>query len=218
MPENPVEESENTAHNPQSDIGVLLNRTIHHLPALFPARSWFKKDRTKICLVPSVRTPFRVPLSEREGLFSPGENRLDIPMHASKIFRARIQNLPELVLFLEGVLKEAETREGESFDILLAADEIFTNIASYAYGEGSGEVEIALTINDDSITIIFTDSGIPFNPLSLQSPDITRGIDERKIGGLGIHLVREIMDAVSYLRKDGKNILTIEKKREKMGR
>ncbi len=131
---------------------------------------------------------------------------------------AEIQNLPELALFLEGLLKEAGNLEEESFDIQLAADEIFTNIASYAYGEGSGEVEIALSINDDSITITFTDSGTPFNPLSLPSPDTTRGIDERKIGGLGIYLVREMMDAASYLRENGKNILSIEKKRVKMSR
>ncbi len=133
-------------------------------------------------------------------------------MHASRIFGAGIQNLPELVLFLEEVLEETGTLEEESFDIQLAADEIFTNIASYAYGEGSGEVEIAVSINEDSITITFTDSGIPFNPLSLPAPDITRGTDERKIGGLGIYLVRELMDTVSYLRENGKNILTIQKR------
>jgi Anti-sigma regulatory factor (Ser/Thr protein kinase) len=136
-------------------------------------------------------------------------------MLASRIFNAEIQNLPELVLFLEGLLKEAGTLEEESFDIQLAADEIFTNIANYAYGKGDGEVEIALFVQDDLITITFTDSGIPFNPLTLPTPDITLGIDERKIGGLGIHLVRELMDTTSYLRENGKNILTIEKRRVK---
>ncbi|HIJ07146.1 ATP-binding protein [Methanocalculus sp.] len=138
---------------------------------------------------------------------------MDIPMRVSRTFKAEIQSLPELVIFLEKVLEEAGTLEEESFDIQLAADEIFINIASYAYGEGEGEVEVAVSIQDDSIMITFTDSGIPFNPLSLPSPDTTLGIDERRIGGLGIHLVRELMDTFTYQRQDTKNILLIEKKR-----
>ncbi|MCQ1539206.1 ATP-binding protein [Methanocalculus taiwanensis] len=135
-------------------------------------------------------------------------------MFVSRSFQADIDLLPDMTAFLEASLEEAGAGPKESFDLQLSADEIFTNISLYAYQEKVGEVEITISSTEDAITITFTDSGTPFNPLSLPQPDITLGIDERKIGGLGIHLVRELMDTVTYQRRDEKNILFIEKHRE----
>ncbi len=136
-------------------------------------------------------------------------------MLASRLFPAEIEFLPNLVAFLEAALEESGAGPKEIFDIELAADEIFTNIASYAYGKEKGEVEVTITSDEHSIIISLIDSGAPFNPLSLPSPDTTLGIDDRKIGGLGIHLVRKLMDNVTYMQENGRNILTLEKKRGK---
>lgn len=135
-------------------------------------------------------------------------------MLVSRSFQADIDLLPDLTTYLEATLEEAGAGPKEIFDLQLSADEIFTNISLYAYQESVGAVEITISSTEDSITITFTDSGRPFDPLSLPPPDITLGIDERKIGGLGIYLVRELMDTVTYQRRDEKNILVIEKQRE----
>ena len=94
-----------------------------------------------------------------------------------------------------------------------AIDELYGNIASYAYGEENGEVTVI--IEGDStpgaVSISFQDEGKPFNPLESREPDITLPARERKIGGLGIFMVKKSMDDVRYEYRDGKNILTIRK-------
>ena len=97
--------------------------------------------------------------------------------------------------------------------IELAIEEIFVNIASYAYPSGSGDVTITADVSGvpKTLTVAFQDSGTPFDPLAKEDPDITLPIEQRRIGGLGIFLVKEYMDDVSYRYADGKNILTIKK-------
>ena len=98
--------------------------------------------------------------------------------------------------------------------ILIASEEVYVNIAHYAYGGKPGEakVEIDITPDPKSVKLVFIDKGIPYDPLKKEDPDITLSADERSIGGLGIFFVKEIMDKVKYEYKDGCNILTIEKK------
>ncbi len=132
-------------------------------------------------------------------------------VYVKGIFRADIQSLPEMVLFLEESLGSTGLSPTEAFDLQLAADEIFTNIASYAYGSESGSVSIEVIRDATTVVITFTDSGMPFDPESLPTPDISSGIEDRAIGGLGIHLARQLTDRLSYRRDDGRNILTIEK-------
>ncbi len=93
----------------------------------------------------------------------------------------------------------------------IAADEIFSNIARYAYYPETGEAIVRICVDDD-ITVEFEDCGIAYNPLSAQSPDITLSADEREIGGLGLFMVKNLMDSVEYKRAANKNILTIKKK------
>ena len=99
-------------------------------------------------------------------------------------------------------------------EILIAAEEIFVNIASYAYKPAEeGYVKLTVSVENRAKVIIqFEDSGLPFNPLEVQTPDLDAPIMERKIGGLGIHYVRNLMDEVRYLYADGMNNLTISKK------
>ena len=87
-----------------------------------------------------------------------------------------------------------------------------TNVIMYAYPEGTdGLVDIEAIIRKDSLSFVISDSGQPFDPTASPDADISLGVTERPIGGLGIYLVRNIMDSVSYERADGKNILTMTK-------
>ena len=102
------------------------------------------------------------------------------------------------------------------YKIDVAAEEIFVNIAHYAYkdklpeGE-TGTVWLSCTMDEDMLCIIFRDTGIPFNPLDREDPDITLSAQERKIGGLGIFLTKKYMDSVEYSYTNGENVLTMKK-------
>ncbi len=104
--------------------------------------------------------------------------------------------------------------EGELVNkVALASEEILVNIINYAYPESSGDLSIECRKNDNKqgVTVIFTDRGISFDPLAKLDPDITKPVEEREIGGLGIFMVKKLMDNVKYERIDDKNILTIRK-------
>ena len=92
--------------------------------------------------------------------------------------------------------------------ISIAVDEIFANIARYAYHPATGAATVRITVAED-VTIEFEDQGMAYNPLTAGEPDITLSVEEREIGGLGIYLVKNLMDSVEYRREDGKNILVI---------
>lgn len=96
--------------------------------------------------------------------------------------------------------------------INLVCEEIVVNIVSYAYPDNKNEYLQVIIQNDGiNLTIRFIDSGIPFNPLNAKDPDINLPLEERAIGGLGIYLVKQLMDDVTYEYTDKKNILTIQK-------
>lgn len=98
------------------------------------------------------------------------------------------------------------------FTLRLALEELVVNVVNYAYGEGGdGPLEVSVERREDSIVMTFADEGVAFNPLERETPDITLPLDERPIGGLGIFLVRELMDDVAYHREGQRNILTIKK-------
>lgn len=97
--------------------------------------------------------------------------------------------------------------------ILLCVDELMSNIAKYAYKEDCGNVTVGIEIQEkrNEFVAVFKDNGIAFNPLEASEPETCADLESRKIGGLGIYLVKKSMDEVSYRRKDGQNILTIKK-------
>lgn len=123
------------------------------------------------------------------------------------------EKLPEVISFIDQHLEKAGCSMGTQIKIETAAEEIFINIASYAYGTGKGEVVICLNFEKSpkAMLLTFIDRGVPFDPLAKEDPDITLKAEDRKIGGLGIYMVRKTMDEVSYKYEDGQNILTIKK-------
>lgn len=99
-------------------------------------------------------------------------------------------------------------------EVLIAVEEIYINIASYAYGGNPGEALVQMEVTQDPkvCRVTFRDKGIPYNPLEREDPDTTLSVEERQIGGLGIYMVKQSMDKVEYEYRDGCNILTIEKR------
>ena len=91
----------------------------------------------------------------------------------------------------------------------LAVEEIVVNICSYAYEIPPGEVTVRLKESDQALEADFLDNGVPFDPLAVEEPDVTRPLEERQKGGLGILLVRRVMDEVHYRREAGRNVLRV---------
>lgn len=126
---------------------------------------------------------------------------------------AQVARLSDVLSFIEQNLEEAGFTFKDVMQINLAVEEIFVNVASYAYPDGDGSAEIIIDIEETplSATIKVIDSGIPFNPLEHEDPDVTLKAEDRGIGGLGIYLTKKTMDSVSYSYENGKNILTMTK-------
>ena len=99
------------------------------------------------------------------------------------------------------------------YQINLALDEIVSNVIHYAWKDDSEQqLHVRVSRMENELTVEVEDDGGPFNPLEVSAPDITRPLEDRPIGGLGIHLVRQIMDSMEYRRHDGRNLLTMKKK------
>lgn len=126
---------------------------------------------------------------------------------------ARTENLNQVMAFVDESLEEAGCSMKAQIQIDVAVEEVFVNIAQYAYAPGTGEAVIRVETekNPGTVEIVFIDSGIPFNPLAVKEPDVTLSVSDRKIGGLGIFMVKKSMDDVNYEYVDKKNILTIKK-------
>ncbi|WP_442974900.1 ATP-binding protein [Ruminococcus sp.] len=129
------------------------------------------------------------------------------------IVEADRMNLPQVQAFIDEQLEEVGCPMPAQISIDIAVEELFVNIASYAYGNGSGKAVVQVTVHEDplSVEITFIDNGAPYDPLAKADPDTTLSLKERKKGGLGIFMVKKSMDNVSYEYKDGNNILTIKK-------
>ena len=130
-----------------------------------------------------------------------------------KIFPADINELASVTVFLEEELDKAEASPKLMVTFAVALEELFVNVAHYAYPDSKGTVKIGIDTSGDSIVVQLTDSGIPFNPVAMPDPDITESAEERKIGGLGIYMVKKSMDSMTYEYKDNQNILTISKRK-----
>lgn len=127
--------------------------------------------------------------------------------------KADTAELDNVLSFADTILEELGCSVKSQMQIDIAIEEIFVNIAHYAYPEAEGEAVIYVEPGEgsSSVTITFEDEGIPYDPLKNEDPDITLSADDRPIGGLGIFMVKKSMDEVSYEYKDGKNRLTIRK-------
>ncbi len=114
--------------------------------------------------------------------------------------------------FVDGHLEAAGCPARAQMQIGVAVEEIFVNIASYAYGEGSGRARIRVEAFGDHAVITLTDSGVAYDPLAKEDPDTALAAEQRPIGGLGIFMAKKMMDEIRYERKDGCNILTMIKR------
>ena len=126
---------------------------------------------------------------------------------------ALTDNLSKVQAFVDEQLEEAGGPIKIQMQIDIAVEEIFINIAHYAYSTETGKATVRIEILPDppSVDITFIDKGIPYDPLAKSDPDVTLSAEERKIGGLGIFMVKKSMDDVKYQYLDGHNILTLKK-------
>ncbi len=126
---------------------------------------------------------------------------------------ANRENLLQVQSFIDRELEAADCPMATQIAIDVAVEELFVNIASYAYGGKSGPATIQVHINENptSAEITFIDRGKQYDPLAKPDPDVTLAAKDRKKGGLGIFMVKNSMDDIKYEYKDGKNILTLIK-------
>lgn len=126
---------------------------------------------------------------------------------------AAVENIAKVTEFVDGQLEEMGCPMKAQMQIDIAIDELFSNIAHYAYNPEVGPATVRVEVADNpmSVVITFIDKGVPYDPLAKGDPDITLPAEEREIGGLGIYMVKKSMDEISYEYKDGQNILTIKK-------
>ena len=132
----------------------------------------------------------------------------------SKIFKADVKELDSLFEYSSTLLEVLDFSKRDIIMINTALEEVFVNVAKYAYEKG-GEVEVTLSNDKNKVTFVFRDSGKPFNPLEKEDPNITASSEEREVGGLGIYMVKNIMDETTYEYKDHHNVLTLVKYRKK---
>ena len=125
---------------------------------------------------------------------------------------ATLENLAKVMEFVDEQLEETGCNMRIQTQIDVSVEELFVNIVNYAYGDKIGDAQVMMDIKDGTAEITFIDTGVPFDPLAKEDPDITLPADERKIGGLGIYMVKKNMDDVKYEYRSGQNITTIFKK------
>ena len=126
---------------------------------------------------------------------------------------AKLENITHVISFVETELELLNCPMKTTLLIDTVIDELFSNIAMYAYGDSIGYAWIKVDYDPDKrlVTFKLSDEGIPYNPLEKDDPDITLEAEDRPIGGLGIYIAKKAMDTMTYERKDGKNILTLGK-------
>ena len=129
----------------------------------------------------------------------------------NKTFPAKIETLSDVLGFVDQTLESYECPMKIQTAICVAIEEVFVNVAQYAYGEGEGNVTLSIGFDAEShkITFRMTDKGVPFDPLKKPDPDITLPAEDRELGGLGIFIAKKIMDVVTYAYKNGENVLTM---------
>ena len=126
---------------------------------------------------------------------------------------AIVENIAQVTDFVNAQLEEIGCPMKAQVQIDIAIDELFGNIAQYAYNPETGPATVRVEVSDApiSVTITFMDHGVPYDPLQKEDPDITLSAEERGSGGLGIFMVKKTMDEITYEYKDGQNILRIRK-------
>ena len=132
----------------------------------------------------------------------------------NRTFPAKTEALPDILGFVEETLEGFGCPMKIQMAVCVAIEEVFVNVAHYAYGDGEGDMNLGVGFDEGNRTVTFrmTDKGIPFDPLKKPDPDITLSAEEREIGGLGIFITKKTMDCVTYAYENGENILTMIKR------
>ena len=126
---------------------------------------------------------------------------------------ATVENIEVVTDFVNEQLEALDCTMKAQMQIDIAIDELFSNIAHYAYNPEVGDATVRVEVTEDPLAVVITfiDNGVPYDPLENADPDTTLSAEEREIGGLGIYMVKKSMDGITYEYKDGQNILTIKK-------
>lgn len=124
---------------------------------------------------------------------------------------AQPENMNLVLDFVNEILEKHNCPMYVQLELDIAVEELFVNIAHYAYTPNIGQATIQVSVKNDYVTIVFRDRGIPYNPWAKKDPDITLSLEERQIGGLGIYMVKNSMDEVAYTYEDEMNVVTIKK-------
>ncbi len=128
---------------------------------------------------------------------------------------ASLKNLERINSFLHKWAKKASLSTHSENDLLLAVEEVYVNIVKYAYAESRGNVIIDCRMDEDNLILRIKDEGIFFNPLKLPEPHLISCLEERKVGGLGVFLMRRFVDNVKYEKQGKYNVLTLVKSKKK---
>ena len=126
---------------------------------------------------------------------------------------AAVENIPAVTAFVDEQLEALDCPLKAQMQIDIAIDELFSNIAYYAYNPDVGPATVRVEVTRDpmAVTITFIDHGVPYDPLAKDDPDVSLSAEERDVGGLGIYMVKKSMDSIAYEYRDGQNILMIKK-------
>ena len=129
----------------------------------------------------------------------------------SRTFPAELAQLDGFLAYTEEIMENCDCSMKAITQVALALEEAFVNVANYAYGDQHGTLDYSIEVLDGKLRFTLSDGGVPFDPLAKDDPDITLSAEERNIGGLGIFMVKKIMDEVDYSYSDGKNNLILTK-------
>ena len=126
---------------------------------------------------------------------------------------ATVENIETVTDFVNEQLEALDCPMKAQMQIDIAIDELFGNIAHYAYNPEIGKATVRVEVTQDPLAVVITfiDNGVPYDPLAKEDPDTTLSAEEREIGGLGIYMVKKSMEEITYEYKDGQNILAIKK-------
>ncbi len=127
---------------------------------------------------------------------------------------ATIENIGKVTEFVDSRLEELGCPLKAQMQIDIAIDELFGNIAHYAYNPDVGPATVRVEVTEEPVAVIITfiDQGVPYDPLAKADPDVALSLEEREAGGLGIFMVKKTMDEISYEYREGQNILKIKKR------
>ena len=131
---------------------------------------------------------------------------------SERVYEASDKLLYDVLGYVEEELEKLDCPMKTLMQISVCTEEIFVNIAHYAYAGSTGDMKLSIVPENGGVKMVFSDHGIPFDPLAREDPDISLPAEERDAGGLGIYMVKQTMDETAYRYEDGQNIFTIFKK------